>query len=160
MAALTKNQPITGQYGGINDTVLPNRFYLPVAAAVHIFQGALVVVDSAGNANPAGNATGAYVAGCVVGRADFEADNTGGAAGAIAIEVRQGAFTWLFTAPLTQANFGSKVYAVDDQTVILSNAGPNVTAAGYFIGLDTSPDSQTYGMAIVLTILGAFGAQT
>lgn len=159
MAALTGNRP-TDIYGGINDSILPNRYYLPVAAAVKIYQGALCVVDSAGNVNPAGNATGAYVAGCVIGRADQPADNTAGAAGAIAVPVRQGAFYWDISGALTQASFGAKVYAVDDHTVILANTSPNVTAAGYFIGLDTSPDSVTYGQAGVLTILGAFGAQT
>ena len=159
MAALTQNRP-PNQYGGIESDVLPNRFYLPVAAAVKIYQGALVVVDSSGNANPAGNASGAYVAGVMAGCADEAADNTNGAAGAAFVTVRQGAFYWDISGALTQASWGQKVYAVDDHTVILSNGAPNVTVAGMFIGIDTSAQSITYGQAGVLTILGGFGATT
>ena len=49
MAALTGFRP-TEVYGGAPDGVLPTRYYVPVAANVTIYGGALVVIDSSGNA--------------------------------------------------------------------------------------------------------------
>lgn len=155
MAVLTANRP-TPQYGGVPDSPMPQRYYLPVAANVNIYQGALVVVDSSGNANPAGAGSGSPVVGCVVGRADDQGDNltaiTGGLAGAISIEVRNGVFLWDIAGTITKATFGIKVYAVDDHTVQTTAA--SLSAAGYCLGVDP-----TTGYAIVWTCLGAFGIQ-
>lgn len=169
MAALTGFRP-TEVYGGAPDGVLPTRYYVPIAANVTIFGGALVVIDSDGNANPAGNVGAGYVAGAVLGMAD--ASNIGGGvssylggtvAGANFMQVRNGCFLWDVSGVLTKASFGSKVYAVDDHTIILSNAGPNTSCAGLFMGYNPSPTSldPTQIQAAVLTIgVGAFGAVT
>lgn len=171
MAALTGFRP-TEVYGGAPDGVLPTRYYVPVEAGVTIYGGALVVIDAAGNACPAGNVGAGYVAGAVLGMAD--AGNAGGgvssvSGGAVAgssfIQVRNGCFLWDASTAggaITKANFGQKVYAVDDHTVALSGA-PNTSAAGLFMGFNPSPTSldPTQAQVAVLTIgVGAFGAVT
>ena len=55
MAALTANRP-TDQFGG-TESALPHRFPIPIADNVHIYQGAMIQLDSAGRANPATKAT-------------------------------------------------------------------------------------------------------
>lgn len=150
MAALSANRP-TDQYGGVDSGVLPHRIPVPIADNVHIYQGAMVQLDANGRANPA--ATGA--SGLIVGRAYEEYDNTvaGHSAGALTVEVEQGAFTWdLDTVnPPAQANVGAVVYAVDDHTVSTSNSGTR-GSAGRLLAVITLPELGT--QAIVQTIFG------
>jgi hypothetical protein len=123
MAALTANRS-TVQDGNSDQGPLNVRLSIGVEASVNIYQGALVVVDSSGYACPAGT-----VLGTVVGRADASANNASGAANAIQVPVRQGVFLWNTTeAPFTAANFGQKVYAVDDNTVSLNQGVAGATA--------------------------------
>lgn len=94
---------------------------LPVAAGVKIFKGAIVVM-SGGYAQPGTTATGLIV----VGRAEIDADNTGGAAGAISVRVRKGTFAWNSGAAgdlIAEANIGAQAYVIDDNTVGLTNGG-------------------------------------
>jgi hypothetical protein len=185
MAALTGYRP-TEIYGGAPDGVLPNRFYVPQGANGTIYGGALVVIATtsggagataytAGYAYPAGAASGldsGYLAGAILGMAD--AGNAGGGLsswvgtgvnGGNYLQVRQGCFLWDTSTAggaITLANFGAKVYAVDDHTVALTGA-PNTSCAGIFMGLNPSPTSldPTQIQAAVLTIgVGAFGAIT
>jgi hypothetical protein len=161
MAALSANRP-TQQYGGVPAGVVPERWYMPVEANTTIYQGSLVEINAAGNAIPAAAAT----AGSVLGRSDqFVANTTAagfGAAAALSVTVRQGAFLWDLAsgAALTKANFGQKVWAASDHEV---DSNSHSAAAGMFMGLDTgtSLDSVAAPQAIVLTIgVGFFGTIT
>ena len=108
---------------------------IPVAAGAKIFAGALVAVSATGYAQPGAVATTLTY----VGRAEQYADNTGGAAGAITVQVRRKqAFYWANsgTDPVTQASFGKTAYIADDQTVSATNGGNTQSAAGIVVGLD------------------------
>lgn len=164
MAALTGFRP-TQEYGGTTEGVLPTRYYVPVAANVTIYGGALVVIDSSGNANPGGVAEGSCLGMADAGPAGGGVSSVVGTtvAGTNFIQVRNGCFLWDVSGVLTKASFGAKVYVVDDHTVILSNAGSNTSCAGLFMGFNPSPTSldPTQIQAAVLTIgVGAFGAIT
>jgi hypothetical protein len=155
MAALSANRP-TDRFGGIDGSPFPNRIPVPIAAAVHIYQGAMVQLNASGQAQPAATGSG----GLIVGRAYEEYDNTtdgvivgAGAAGFMTVEVEQGAFLWDLdtVAPPAQVNVGAVVYAVDDHTVSTSNAGTR-GSAGRLLALITVPE---WGVqAAVQTIFG------
>lgn len=110
---------------------------VPVAAGAKIYAGALVAASATGYAQPGGvAATLTYL-----GRAEQYADNTGGAAGAITVQVRRKrAFYWQNsgTDPVTQASLGKTAYIVDDQTVSATNGGNTQSAAGIVVGLDAN----------------------
>ena len=103
MAALTTDR-ITPRKG-------PNLLVYPVATNVKIYAGAFVAINSGGYATPAADAASLKV----VGVATKMADNTGGANGAINVEVETGVFDFAATS-ITQAMVGTKVFIVDDQT--------------------------------------------
>ena len=168
MAALTGFRP-TEVYGGAPEGVLPTRYYVPVAANVTIYGGALVVIDASGNANPGGVAQGSCLGVADAGPSGGGVSSVSGTAtaGTNFIQVRNGCFLWDFSATnggaYTKANFGQKVYVVDDHTVQLTNGGSNTTAAGISMGLNPSPTSldPTQIQVAVLTIgVGAFGVIT
>ncbi len=139
MAALTANRP-TKRLGP--DDAIPNRLSLPVAAGVHIYEGAQVAVVD-GYAQPATSVPGAVI----VGRAEEEADNSGtgttpwagsGAAGNINVEVRLGTYEWDNSSgpdAITEANIGESCYAVDDHTVALTDGDNTRSFAGVIMGL-------------------------
>ncbi len=83
----------------------------PVLASTRIYKGTLVAIDNAGYATPATNAANKRV----VGVADAEANNTGGASGAINVVVREGVYRFAASS-ITQAMVGQMMYVVDDQT--------------------------------------------
>ena len=102
---------------------------LPVEAAKLIYSGAIAMVNANGNAVPASAVPGLIA----VGRAEVRADNTLGAAGAITVKVRRGVFCLVNSSgadAITNANIGTTVYAVDDQTVALTNGGNTRSAVG------------------------------
>jgi hypothetical protein len=110
---------------------------VPVAAGAKIFAGALVAANATGYAQPGAVATTLTY----IGRAEQYADNTGGAAGAITVQVRRKrAFYWQNsgTDPVTQASLGKTAYIVDDQTVSATNGGNTQSAAGIVVGLDAN----------------------
>jgi hypothetical protein len=85
----------------------------PVAASARIYKGAAVGLSS-GNARP-------LVAGDVfLGFADEQADNTGGAAGAINVMVRRKGAVQVTISGVTASNTGAKVYASADDTFTLT----------------------------------------
>jgi predicted RecA/RadA family phage recombinase len=154
MAQLTAPRS-TNAYGrvpGVN--VLPQTFYLPMAASTTIYQGALVTVNSSGYAIPAVSGTAGTVVGRCAAGPGGQSTFTSVAAASQYVTVEQGCFMWNNPDPLTFANFGAKVYATSDNSVS-ATAGSNA-AAGYFVGLDSATSSQ----AMVITILGAFGVHT
>lgn len=88
---------------------------LPVAAGARIHLGALVARDASGNAVPASNTEGLRA----VGRAEETADNQGGAAGDVKVQVRRGVFRWKNDSdlPVTAADVYEECYISDDETV-------------------------------------------
>lgn len=83
-----------------------------VAASTTIFKGTMVVIDASGYAIPATAASGRRP----VGIATEQADNSGGSAGDITVEVETGVHL-MENDDLVQADEGSLCYLQDDQTV-------------------------------------------
>lgn len=142
MTALADNR-LTG-----NATATPARGTYGIKANVQIFKGAMVGLDSANRAMPAGTAA----SGCVqiVGRSSGHYDNRtgsvlGGAADAVDVEVQFGLFPWENSAGadeiLSTTPAGAVVYADDDQTVSLTSQSATIIAAGIFTELR---DGQVY----------------
>jgi len=111
-----------------------SEYSYPVAALKLIYQGALVVLDSAGNAEPGTTATGKVA----VGRANARADNSSGLAAAINVSVEAGVFYWANSSgdAVTKANIGDTVYIEDDQTVCATATGKS--AAGVMVDIDAN----------------------
>jgi hypothetical protein len=137
MAALTGPYP-SSQIGGISGPVI-ERIPLSIADNVHIYQGALVQM-LAGIAYPAGTAntadTHTYT---TVGRSLFDYDNTvvGHTAGALTVEIAQGAFAWdngTAGDALAVGDIGANVYAIDDHTVGKTSNSSTRAVAGVLIG--------------------------
>lgn len=107
---------------------------LLVAANKKIYAGALVVVDSDGYAAPGSAATGLKAAG----RAESQADNTGGEAGAVSVIVRRGVFKFenLATDAVELDDLLSNCYIVDDETVAATDGDNKRSVAGKVLGVD------------------------
>lgn len=105
MAALTKNAPRTRVGEG-------RRFGNPVAAAGHIFAGAMVALNATGFAIPA-TPTATRMRGVAL----HEADNSDGAAGAAMVETDRGPFLVANNGSVNRTHIGGNVYVVDDNTV-------------------------------------------
>lgn len=88
-----------------------NEESYPVKTNVKIYSGGLVGVDSAGFAVAGANAAAVKI----VGVAKNTVDNTGGADGALRVNVEEGLFFFAATS-ITQAMVGQMMYVVDDQT--------------------------------------------
>lgn len=123
MTALSENTPREARAG--------IEFSDPVAAAAEIFAGALVCLDTSGNAIPGDTiANGAAV---VRGVAMTHADNGSGAAGDVRVTSRRG--LWRFansasTDAITRAEIGDAAYVVDDSTVAKTDATSTRIKAG------------------------------
>ena len=108
---------------------------LAVAANVRIFAGALVALTAAGLATPGAVAT--TLKG--MGRAKDEANNIGGAASAIRVEVEKGVFRFNNSAAgdaITAADIGANCFIVDDETVAKTNGGNTRSVAGTIFDVD------------------------
>jgi hypothetical protein len=109
---------------------------LPVAASVKIYAGALVALDSNGNAKPGETATGLLG----IGRAEAQADNSSGSAGDINVEVRKGVFRFENSAggdEITLADIGADCYIVDDSTVAKTDGTSTRSVAGKVFDVDS-----------------------
>src|SRR5688572_29036788 len=117
--------------------VTPARRTVPIRANVKIFKGALVAIDSSGNAMPAGLLVGGTVR--CVGVASATCDNTGGAAGAMKVEVTVGVFKFVNHGAdlVTNASVGTDCFVVDDQTVALTNGTSTRAPAGKVQSVDS-----------------------
>lgn len=127
MAALTAPRPTPRREG--------NRFSRAVAADTVIYQGALVALTAAGLATPGAVATTLTADGMAV----QTADNTDGAAGAIAVEVEKGVFQFGNSAAadaITAAEIGDAAYIVDDQTVAKTSGTSTRSIAGTIVDVD------------------------
>lgn len=147
---------------GTADVAYPVLLKYPVEANTTIYAGGLVAINAAGNAVPA-SATSAYKC---VGRAERQCANqttngtispdgiATGTAGSISVPVHQGCFYFAINADstITKANFGANVYASDDQTVSLSDAGGTRPYAGYIVdpagAMAPSPLSNSVGVFV------------
>ncbi len=111
-------------------------FEFPVAAGVHIFAGAFIVIDSAGNMKPGVAATGLIA----VGRAEAEADNTDGDAGDIKCKARIGLFRWdnANSDALADADRGDTCYLYDDHTVAKTSGTGSRSVAGTVVSVDSA----------------------
>lgn len=112
---------------------MTRRQAYPVAAATIIYKGALVALNAAGDAIPAINTAGFIV----VGIADHQVDNSGGAAGDLSVVCMRGSFSLngeggdLPTAAL----LGRPVYAASDNEVE-ATAGAGAVIAGILEEID------------------------
>lgn len=111
-------------------SVAATEFHYPVAAATTIYQGTMVGVDGSGNAQPLSDTSGLKF----VGIASDKADNSGGSAGDVEVEVQDPAHHGLYletnaTSP-TKAWVGLKAYAADDNTVALTGSVSNSAEVG------------------------------
>ncbi|MGB3407086.1 MAG: hypothetical protein WBA67_06290 [Jannaschia sp.] len=107
----------------------------PMAAAVSIFAGAMIMRNAAGNLVPATAAANLVGVGC----ASRTIDNSDGAAGAEAAEYVPGIFRFANSAAadaITAADIGKLVYAVDDQTVAKTSGGASRSPAGFVEMID------------------------
>jgi len=116
--------------------VKPKGFVFPVKGSTHIQNGSLVGL-LAGLLVPASANPGIKVIGC----AQQEADNSGGADSAITCLVFKGAFYWdsgTSGDAITSANVGQDCYASDDHTVNLTDRGNGARPrAGKIIQVDS-----------------------
>lgn len=101
----------------------------PVAAAVQIFAGSLVMRDAAGRITKGATALNAVG----VGRAETAVDNRLGAAGAVNVTYRPGIYQFANSAAadaITIADIGRRCFIVDDQTVARTDGGATRSPAG------------------------------
>jgi len=127
---------------------LGDRLSLPVAAAVLIYDGALVCLDGNGRATKGQTATGLRG----IGVARETVDNAAGAAGARTIEIETGVFRFANSASgdaITDAHIGQRCFVVDDDQVALTNGAGTRSPAGTIVDVDE---------AGVWVSLGAFDA--
>ena len=106
----------------------------PVADAVLIFAGSLVMRNASGFITKGTTATGAVA----VGRAESTVDNSGGGAGAAQVEYRQGVFAFENASgdSVVQAGVGKLCFIVDDQTVAATNGTGTRSPAGIVEGIE------------------------
>ena len=101
----------------------------PVAAAIKIWGGSLVMRNVAGFLTK-----GAVAVGCVaVGRAEKTVDNTAGAAGALNLEYQRGIFLFANSTAgdlITIADVGKVCFILDDQTVAKTDGTATRSRAG------------------------------
>lgn len=106
-----------------------------VAAAAVIHAGGLTVINSGGFAAPGSAAAGLLAAG----RAEHQADNSGGGNGAITVKIKRGIFRFANSESgdaITAAQIGSACYIVDDQTVAKTSDNGARSRAGQVIDVD------------------------
>jgi hypothetical protein len=122
----------------MGDSAHPDILSFPIADNVHIFNGSLVGLNSAGYVIPA-SASCIKIVGC----AERDYDNTvlGHAAGALDVRIRQGTFQWANGSgvqALTVADEGKLCYAADDQTVQKGDAAGTLPVAGTVVLVETT----------------------
>ena len=122
MANLTKDR-ITAELASGGKT-----FRDPVAAATSLFMGSMVGLDAAGNAVKAAPAVATMRGVAVAG-----ADNTGGAAGDVSVEIKRGVFQFAQTG-LDRTKIGTAVFVVDDNTV----GATGTLIAGKLLDIETA----------------------
>lgn len=111
---------------------IKGEFYVyPMVATDIIYKGSIVVLDTAGNAEPGTTATGKMA----VGRSEEYQDNSAGAATDKDVKVRAGVFRFGNGDTITKAHIGDTAWIVDDQTV--SKASSGKSRAGIIVDVDS-----------------------
>lgn len=154
MAALTsaRNTPEMADLGRIQA--------YPVEANTVVYLGSMVALNAAGNAVPASSISGLHL----VGRAERvlngipaqNADNTGGAAGAISVVCRRGVFMYAVNDnSIAQAQVGALAFAVDDNSVSASDGGgaTAVAAASFTLPASGTPQVVVLGHENVSSVV-------
>lgn len=134
MAATTTARPTKQRSSGTS--ILYEFDPLAVAASVACNSGAMAAIDTSGNIRPARTSTTDRVLGVFCG----EADNADGAAGDIAVRVKRGVYQFANSAStdaIAAKDIGADCYAVDDQTVALTNGTNTRVRAGRIVGVDS-----------------------
>jgi hypothetical protein len=129
MPALTADRPTPKRTG--------KHLSLPVAAAIRIYAGALVCVNTS---NVAVNGTVSTTL-KAAGVAKEQVDNTNGAAGDLRIEVERGVFQFANSTSgdlIVLQDIGSTCFIVDNQTVAKTNGTGTRSAAGIVRDVDAS----------------------
>src|SRR5690606_37217685 len=95
-----------------------NIYHDPIAANTRIYKGALGCLDASGNAVPGTTATGLKARGVCFGGTDAvgQANNLGGAAGAVLADLRPGIYAFKNSASadlITRADIKNDCYIVD-----------------------------------------------
>lgn len=127
MVALTTDRNTPARIGDVRSE--------PLAAAVKVFAGSIVMRNSAGYLTKGATVTGAFG----VGRAESVFDNSAGAAGALSADYRTGIFRFANSSAgdlITQADVGKLCYIVDDQTVAKTDATATRSRAGIIDGIE------------------------
>jgi hypothetical protein len=130
---------------GVQRPQLPDEEFdsYPMKGSTTIYQGGLVMVDTSGYAHPGAATAADIVVGVAIPR-DFDLDrydNSAGADGAMTVQVKQGVFGFQNDGAnpiLATTQPGTKLYAVDDQTVSLSSNTGARPYVGRLVRLDTS----------------------
>ena len=135
----------------------PARGTYPIAANTRIFKGALVAVDSSGRAIPATIAASGAVK--IVGVSGATYDNRngsalGGAAAACDVEVQFGVFSFA-TSTIAADDVNTIAYALDDQTVELTDGGGAARRPAGIITEVRDGLAYVWGGAIVAALSGA-----
>ena len=113
---------------------LKKDFSDPVAAAVKIFAGGIVMLDAAGNATPGATALNLKPRGM----AKEQVDNAGGAAGDLNVSSAKGTYRFANDGSVTRADIDGTAYVVDDQTVADNNGGNTRSALGKIVDVDSA----------------------
>lgn len=127
MAALTAPRATPKREG--------DRVNRAVAAGANIFQGALVALTATGFATPGAAAADLTADGLAL----ANADNSGGADGAVTVELEKGVFRFDNSAAadeITIADIGGNAFIVDDQTVAKTDGGATRSIAGTIVDVD------------------------
>lgn len=106
----------------------------PVAAATHIFAGALACLDANGNLVPGSTSTTLKARG----RAEENVDNSAGAAGDKSAKTRKGVFQFANdgTDTIDRTHIEGTAYIVDDETVAATDGTGTRSAAGTIVDVD------------------------
>lgn len=111
-----------------------------LAGAVRIFKGALVNLNTAGNAKPASDGSGEVC----VGIADESVDNSTGGAGAKTIRVRSGIRVRMKAASIAQTMVGALMYVEDDETIDDAAGPTNDVIVGVLTKYISATDGVVY----------------
>ena len=106
----------------------------PMAAAVLIYAGAIVMLDAAGNAVPGQTAVGLTPRGI----AQTQIDNREGIAGAMSVPTVNGCHRFINDNSVTRENIGKTAYVVDDETVANTDGTGTRSALGNIVDLDAT----------------------
>lgn len=123
-------------------------FQYPCAASKTFYAGALIVLDTSGNAEPATAATGKIAVG--VCQEYLESSST---AAAEKVKVRAGVFRFVNGESITKAHIGDAAYANDDQTIYRTATGRSqvgtivdVDSLGVWVSINAPLAAATAGL--------------